>query len=164
MGSDLALGLGAAGLWAGILIFSAMIPEHRIWPPRKGGWLTALWAWGLTIAIYMGQIGVAAADWNALAWPGWLRHGLGGGLSLMGSAYQSWALAVLGLKGTSGWPVARVTCGPYARMRHPQYAGQMATFLGIAIWAANPAAFVIGLAGCAALALAGRVEDRFLPA
>lgn len=126
--------------------------------------MTAAWAWGLTIAIYMGQIGAAAADWNAWGWPAWLRHGLGGGLSLLGSAYQSWAVLVLGLKGTSGWPVARETGGPYGQMRHPQYAGQMATFLGIAIWAASPAAWAIGLAGCSALILAGRVEDRFLPA
>ncbi|MCV6596355.1 MAG: phosphatidylethanolamine N-methyltransferase family protein [Mangrovicoccus sp.] len=126
--------------------------------------MTAAWAWGLTIAIYMGQIGAAAADWNAWGWPAWLRHGLGGGLSVLGSAYQSWAVLVLGLKGTSGWPVAREARGPYAQMRHPQYAGQMATFLGIAIWAASPAAWAIGLAGCGALILAGRVEDRFLPA
>ncbi|MEM1361195.1 MAG: methyltransferase [Pseudomonadota bacterium] len=159
---NLALGLGASLLWIALLIYSKRQPDRRIWPPLRYFWLTAIWAWGLTIAIYVGQIGAGTTEWNAWGWPGWLRHGLGGGLSLLGSAYQSWAVLVLGLKGTSGWPVPLVTNGPYAQMRHPQYLGQMATFLGIAIWCASPAAFVIGLAGAAALVLAARVENRFL--
>ncbi len=162
MAGDLALGLGAAGLWIAILLWSDRRDAQRLWPPHTGGVITACWAWALTVAIYVGQIGAGAEQWNQLGWPGWVRHGLGGGLSLAGSAYQSWAVVVLGLKGTSGWPVALATTGPYAQRRHPQYLGQVATFIGIAIWSASPAAWMIGLAGCAALLLAARVERRHL--
>lgn len=159
---DLLLGIGAAALWAAILFWSDRYPERRLWPPRKGNAVTAGWAWALTICIYVGQIGAGYEQWNMLNWPAWLRHGIGGGLSIAGSAYQSWAVVVLGLKGTSGWPVPLVTQGPYAQMRHPQYLGQLATFVGIAIWSASPAAALIGLAGCAALVHAARTETRHL--
>lgn len=159
---DLSLGLGAALLWLAILAWSDRVPARRLWPPHRGGWYTALWAWGLTVLIYAAQIGAAADAWNALGWPGWLRHGVGGGVSVLGSLYQSWAVAVIGLKGTSGWPVPVVAHGPYAQMRHPQYAGQLATFAGIAIWAASPAAILIGLAGCLVLVVAARTEARHL--
>lgn len=162
VGQDILLGLGAATLWIVILMWSDLVPGRRLWPPRRGSWVTAAWAWGLTVAIYMGQIGAGYEQWNALGWPGWVRHGIGGGLSLLGSLYQSWAVAVLGLRGTSGWPVPLATTGPYAQMRHPQYLGQMATFVGIAIWSASPAAALIGVAGCLALTVAARVETRHL--
>lgn len=159
---DLLLGLGAAALWVAILLWSDRQSARRLWPPHRGRVTTAAWAWALTIAIYVGQIGAGAEQWNAFGWPAWLRHGVGGGLSILGSLYQSWGVAVLGLKGTSGWPVSLATTGPYAQTRHPQYLGQVATFIGIAIWSASPAAWVIGIAGCSALILAARVETRHL--
>ncbi len=162
MTGDVILGLLAAAIWLGLLYWSDRNPGARLWPPARGTWHTAAWAWGLTICIYVGQIGVAYDDWNALGWPGWVRHGIGGGLSVVGSAYQSWAVVVLGLKGTSGWPVPLVTTGPYAHMRHPQYLGQVATFVGIAIWAASPLTALVGLAGCLALWRASVTEKRHL--
>lgn len=159
---DLILGLGAAAVWVAILMWSDRKDARRLWPPHEGGLVTAGWAWALTIAIYVGQIGAGAEQWNQFGWPAWLRHGVGGGMSILGSLYQSWGVAVLGIRGTSGWAVPLATTGPYAQTRHPQYLGQVATFIGIAIWSASPAAWIIGLAGCFALTLAARVETRHL--
>ncbi len=161
---NLAIGLLAAAAWIALLKWSDANPEKRLWPPRHGSWGTAAWAWGLTILIYVGLIRVAAIDFNVLGLPAWLRWGVGGGISLVGSAVQTWGASNLGLKGTSGWPVGLVTNGAYARLRHPQYLGQIATLIGIAIFAGSLLAWPVALAGSAALVYAARVEGRHLAA
>ncbi len=158
----LSLSLGASAAWGAILFLSDR-GIRRIWPPARGNWPTAIWAWGLTTAIYVGLINAATADWNGLGWPGWLRWGIGGaGLTLLSFWVQGRGIVDLGLAGTSGWDVGLVTDGAYARRRHPQYAGQIASLVGLAILGASSAALVAAVAGCAALFYASLVEDRDL--
>lgn len=163
-GMWIALGVGASTAWIGLLAWSDRNPSRRLWPPHRGGWLTAAWAWALTIAIYVGEIYAAAADFNTLDLPAWFRWIVGGGVSLAGTAVQSWGAANLGLMGTSGWPAGLVTHGAYARLRHPQYLGQIATLIGIAIFAGSLLAWPVAIAGSVALYYACVVEDRHLEA
>jgi hypothetical protein len=160
----LALGLGASALWIAILLWSDARPGLRLWPPRQGSWFTAVWAWGLTILIYVGLIRAGTAEWNAVGLPAALRWGAGGALSVSGSVLQGRGLGDLGLKGTSGWRVAPVRTGVYARFDHPQYLGQIAALAGIALISGTLWGWLIVVAACAALLYAGRVETRFLAA
>ncbi len=159
-----AIGCAAALAWVILLLWSDRYPQTRLWPPHQGNLITAAWAWGLTILIYLGAIQAGFAAPNALGLPGWLRWGLGGALSVLGSIPHTWGTLSLGLRGTSGWPVPLITHGIYARSRHPQYLGQAVMLLGLAVlggtlWGLWPA-----LAGAGALLLAARIEDRHLAA
>ena len=162
MTQALIIGIGASALWLAILVWSDARPDRRLWPPARGSWLTAIWAWGLTILIYIGLIRTCTAEWNPLNLPTWLRWGLGGGLSTWGSIVQTRGIAAIGLKGTSGWSDQLVTSGVHARWRHPQYVGQIATLVGIAIFAGTVVGWVVVATGTAALIYAAWVEDRFL--
>jgi protein-S-isoprenylcysteine O-methyltransferase Ste14 len=162
MSNALSLGLGASALWIAILLWSDRQPHRRLWPPLRGTWITALWAWGLTVLIYVGLIRACTADWNPLDLPVWLRWGLGAGLSTVGSVIQTQGMIALGLRGTSGWSKTLVTTGVQARWRHPQYLGQIMTLVGIALFAGTIWGWLVVAAGSAALVYAARVEDRFL--
>ena len=152
--------LAASAAWGVILIVSDR-GWARIWP--RGGWLTASWAWGLTTLIYVGLIRGASADWNALGWNVWLRWGIGGaGLTLASFWVQGRGIWDLGLKGTSGWDVGLVETGAYATRRHPQYAGQVLSLVGLGILGGSAGGLLAAAAGCAALVHASVVEDRWL--
>ena len=158
----LAVSLCASGLW-GVILFVSSRGWARLWPPSKGSWFTAFWAWGLTTAIYVGLIRAASADWNALGWNWWLRWGVGGvGLTLASFWIQGRGIVDLGLKGTSGWDVGVVTTGAYARRRHPQYAGQIVSLIGLGILGGALPGLVAAAAGCAALFYASVAEERWL--
>ncbi len=158
----LALSLLASATWVVVLALSDR-GLARIWPPRRGTWPTAIWAWVLTTAIYVGLINAASAQWNSLGWPGWLRWGIGGAaLTLLSFWVQGRGIVDLGLAGTSGWDVGLVTDGAYARRRHPQYAGQAVSLVGLAILGGAPEGLIAAGAGCVALLYAALVEDRDL--
>ena len=160
--SPLALSLGASTLWC-VILFVSDRTRLQPWPPVEGGWFTALWAWGLTSLIYVGQFQAATADWNALGWNAWVRWSLGGVILTVPSLWlQGKAMADLGLKGTSGWNVGLVTNGTYARRRHPQYTGQIISLIGLGVLAGSIPALIAGAAGSGALVYAAMVEDRTL--
>ncbi|WOI57238.1 methyltransferase family protein [Palleronia sp. LCG004] len=158
----LGISLGASSLWLVILFVSDRL-ILQLWPPRRGNYATGIAAWLLTIAIYVGLIRTATADWNALDLPAWLRWGVGGlALSVAATWVQGRGILDLGIRGTSGWDVGLVTTGAYARRRHPQYAGQILSLLGLALLGGSLPAGLAAVAGSAALVYAARVEDRFL--
>ncbi|TRD21790.1 methyltransferase family protein [Palleronia caenipelagi] len=158
----IALSVGASAVW-GIVLSVSDRGGWQVWPPERGNWLTAIWAWALTTAIYVGLINGAGESWNSLDWPGWLRWGVGGAALTLASLWvQGRGITDLGLKGTSGWDVGLVTKGAYARRRHPQYAGQILSLVGLGILFGTPPGLVAALCGAAALVYASVVEDRAL--
>lgn len=156
----LILGIGAAAIWGVILLASLARPERPIWPPKQGSLLTAIWAWGLTILIYVGLFQTLP---GGLDLPPLVRWGLGGALSVGGSLIQGWGTATMGLRGTSGWPIPEIRTGAYARFRHPQYLGQGIALAGIAIMGVADWGWLIVLSAWAALWLAAGTEDRLRP-
>ena len=156
-----AIGLGACAIWGVLLTLSARKPTDGPWPPRKGNIGTALWAWGLTIAIYVGLFQVWQVPQGAWAWLVWI---VALGIGFAGSALQTWGMVNLRLNGTSGWDVGVVTDGAYRYCRHPQYLGQAAGFFGFAILINSVPGWIIAGAAIGTLAAAAWVEDKALRA
>lgn len=151
------LGLSATTLWAGILMFSDRRPGQGPWPPRRGNYFTAAWAWGLTTLIYAGLV----QTWGqSPVLPAGLRLGLGLPLAVLGSVLHAWATAALGLRGTSGWDVGLATNGPYGLCRHPQYLGQIVSIAGLVLIVGSREALTLGVAACVMLIYGSGVEDR----
>lgn len=157
MTGGLILGLVATALWSLMLFLSDRAPGQGPWPPRTGNLFTAAWAWGLTVLIYVGLV----QTWGQNpVLPAVLRYGVGIPLAVAGSLLHTWATAVLGLKGTSGWDVGLATKGPYALCRHPQYLGQIISIAGLALIIGSPEALTLGVAASLMLGYGSGVEDR----
>lgn len=160
MTSGLIIGLSASAAWVLVLILSRA--GDGPWPPRRGNWPMAIFAWGATILIYVGVFQTWAADPGALGFPLWIRWVVGGALMTVSGVLQTWGIADLGLKGTSGWDVGLVTKGSYARVRHPQYLGQAIGFVGFGLAAANVPAIVLSAIAVALMVWASKGEDDAL--
>ncbi|MEM1389330.1 MAG: methyltransferase [Pseudomonadota bacterium] len=158
------VGVSAAVAWIGLLRYSDTRPDTRLWPPHQGSLPTAVWAWGLTLLIYLGVLQAGFADPNSLGLSQALRWGLGGALVVAGTIPHSWGTLALGIKGTSGYPVALSRGGIYGWRRHPQYLGQTLMLLGLAVFAGTLWAVWPAVAGACALGYAAFVEDRHLAA
>lgn len=82
-------------------------------------------------------------------------------IGLFGAAFSIWAIAHL--KASFGLRTAvreLVTTGPYRRIRHPLYVGEIIHILGIAILAATPAALALFVVAVALQAIRARIEER----
>lgn len=82
-------------------------------------------------------------------------------LGLVGAGFSIWAISHLrasfGLR-----PAVRtlVTSGPYRRIRHPLYVGEIIHVLGIAILAATPAGLWLFVIAVAMQAVRAKIEER----
>jgi protein-S-isoprenylcysteine O-methyltransferase Ste14 len=82
-------------------------------------------------------------------------------IGLSGAAFSIWAIAHL--RASFGLRAAvreLVTTGPYRRIRHPLYFGEIIHILGIAILAATPAAIYLFILAVAMQAIRARIEER----
>ena len=82
-------------------------------------------------------------------------------IGLFGAAFSIWAIAHL--KASFGLRTAvreLVTSGPYRRIRHPLYFGEIIHILGIAILAATPAALYLFVVAVALQAVRAKIEER----
>lgn len=82
-------------------------------------------------------------------------------VGLVGAAFSIWSIAHL--KASFGLRTAvreLVTSGPYRRIRHPLYFGEIIHILGIAILAATPAALYLFVVAVALQAVRAKIEER----
>jgi protein-S-isoprenylcysteine O-methyltransferase Ste14 len=82
-------------------------------------------------------------------------------IGLFGAAFSIWAIAYL--RASFGLRTAvrqLVTTGPYRRIRHPLYFGEIIHVLGIAILAATPAALVLFAVAVIMQAIRAKIEER----
>lgn len=78
-----------------------------------------------------------------------------------GAAFSVWSIAHL--RRSFGLRTAvreLVTSGPYRRIRHPLYAGEILHILGLSILAATPAAFVLFVFAVALQVVRAKIEER----
>lgn len=82
-------------------------------------------------------------------------------IGLCGAAFSIWAIAHL--RASFGLRTAvreLVTSGPYRRIRHPLYFGEIIHILGIAILAATPVALALFVVAVALQAVRAKIEER----
>lgn len=159
---DLVLVLGPLAIWLAVSVHARRNPARALWPPVRGNLLTAIWAWGITILIYVGLIGLGTANWNVANLPRWLTWGLGGTLTLVSQVLHALSVADLGLMATSGWDRGVADRRSYRFLRHPQYWAQGLGFVGWGILAGDPLTLALSLATCATLWHLSESEERVL--
>jgi protein-S-isoprenylcysteine O-methyltransferase Ste14 len=82
-------------------------------------------------------------------------------IGLFGAAFSIWAIAHL--RASFGLRTAvreLVTTGPYKRIRHPLYFGEIIHVFGIAILAATPVALLLFVVAVALQAVRAKIEER----
>jgi protein-S-isoprenylcysteine O-methyltransferase Ste14 len=92
---------------------------------------------------------LAARRLTGLALPGngWIWVALGAGIAWCGIALRAWAIATLGrffrrdVTVVQDQPV--VTAGPYRRLRHPAYTGNLLIALGVGLMLGNAGALLV---------------------
>jgi protein-S-isoprenylcysteine O-methyltransferase Ste14 len=149
-------------LLAGSLLVSILWPEKRIWPPpSKSSW-QFWWIWSLTISSLLGLFAIAALDWNTFVFVHWFRFVLGGSLFFGGSAFALWGVFTLSWHATAGLTAKLMTTGPYRYTRNPQYAGDFAVLLGIAVFSNSLLAMILSIMGIFCFCMAPLAEEPWL--
>lgn len=144
------------------LVWSILVPTHRLWPPSRVTLLTQLMVWPPTVAIFVAVILVGIAEWNVLEWPDWLRFGIGLPLILAGNVIVWRAAFGIGMGATSGARDELKTSGPYRWSRNPQYVADMGILFGWGTLFGSPSAWIIAAGGIAVLAIAPFAEEPWL--
>ena len=149
-------------LLAGSLLASIVWPDRRIWPP-PGKWSWQFWwIWSLTILSLLGLFAVAALDWNTFVFAHWSRLVLGGLLFVGGSAFAMWGVFTLSWHASAGLEARLVTTGPYRFTRNPQYVGDFAVLLGIAVFSNSLLAMILSVVGIICFWMAPFAEEPWL--
>ena len=119
-------------LLAGI-VWSAVRPDRRIWPPPgRRSWQYAL-TWICCFAALALGVALMLLDWNSWLFASDLRLLLGIPLALLGGLLAVWGLVTIGWRNSSGVSDGFVASGPYRFTRNPQYLGDNVLLLGLCI-------------------------------
>ena len=156
------VGVPAGSGFVIILLWSALFPSHRIWPPQHYSRFTAVVTWVGTLAIFGPALWLGLTGWGSLGLPDWLRFGPGLLAVLLGNAFVWPAAFRFGFDQTSGDTGQLMTTGLYRYSRHPQYVADMLMLTGWAVLTASGSALPVITAGIAALAAAPFAEEPWL--
>lgn len=158
----LAIGFAAAAYMLGMLLWSIVRPEQRIWPPQHATTGIKLRVWTITTAIFAAAFLLGLMDWNRLGWPASLRWGIGLPLVILGNIAVWWGVSKIGYAATSGEASGLKTDGLYAWSRNPQYVADIAILIGWCILAASLWALPVLTLGFAVLVIAPFAEEPWL--
>ena len=149
-------------LLAGSLLVSIVWLDKRIWPPPGMCSWHFWWIWSLTILSLLGLFAVAALDWNTSVFGHWARFVLGGSLFVGGSVIALWGVFALSWHASAGLEAKLVTAGPYRYTRNPQYVGDFAVLLGIAVFSNSLLAMILSVGGIICFWMAPFAEEPWL--
>ena len=117
---------------------------------------------------------IAFTAWERWHWallpppPAWLRAAglaaFAAGWALVHGALSANAYAVTVVRHQAERGQTVVAGGPYARVRHPMYAGVVVVMAGLALWLGSAAALVAALVPAGLLVARIRLEERVLRA
>jgi len=158
----ISLGLGTAVATLASIFWSIAFPERRIWPPNRYTLITPVLVWVPTFSLFGAPIMLGALGWGDLAFPTWLRFGVGIPLIVIGNVVVWSEVAHFGVPQTGGAKGTLRTAGMYRYSRNPQYMADIAIVAGWIILSAAPWTIAVGLPAIMVLAIAPFAEERWM--
>jgi len=144
------------------IVFSILVPAHRIWPPDESSSWKHYLMWFLFDISTIGIIVVGILDWGSLALPPWMQIVLGVPLSLGGIGFSLWSIVILGPSSTYGNEGPLILRGPYRISRNPQYLGFIVALIGWSIVTSSGATILAVLVWIIPLVLVPFAEEPWL--
>ncbi|WP_375210682.1 methyltransferase family protein [Hyphococcus sp.] len=158
------IGIGAGAIFVIILLWSALVPQLRIWPPQDYSRVSSGLTWLGTLGIFGPALWLGVSDWNALDLVAWLRFGPGLVAVILGNLIVWPAAFRFGYDQTSGAEGELMTDGLYRYSRNPQYVADILMLAGWALLSASASALPVVALGIAALITAPFAEEPWLKA
>lgn len=158
----IALGFSAGLYMLGVLLWSIVRPEHRIWPPKKATVAIKIKVWTATVLIFVAAYFVGILDWNNFQWPAMLRWGVGLPLILFGNLIVWLGVLKIGFAATSGEATGLQTSGLYRWSRNPQYMADITIIIGWLVLSASFWVLPVLAIGLAVLIIAPLAEEPWL--
>lgn len=114
-------------------IWSAAVPDRRIWPPPdRHSWQYSVY-WASFYAVVGINVLLLLVCWNSWVFQSPLRFVLGIPLVLLGGGLAFWGIVTVGLKNSWGLKDGFVPSGPYRFTRNPQYLGDIVLLVGVCL-------------------------------
>lgn len=158
----LAIGLGAGGYMLGMLLWSIVRPEKRIWPPDQATTAIKIRVWIFTTLIFASAFVLGVLDWDHFELPAWVRWAAGLVLIAIGNFVVWHGVHEIGLAATSGEATGLKTDGFYRWSRNPQYVADMVILIGWGVLSASVWALPVIVLGIAVLLIAPFAEEPWL--
>ncbi|CUH60857.1 phosphatidylethanolamine N-methyltransferase family protein [Thalassobacter stenotrophicus] len=155
-------GLVIAAATLASILWSIAYPDRRIWPPQQYTAITPILIWVPTFSLFGILIVLGVLGWGDLAFPSWLRFGLGTPLIVIGNVVVWSEVAHFGVPQTGGAKGALRIAGMYRYSRNPQYLADIVIVAGWIILSAAPWTIAVGLPAIMVLAIAPFAEERWL--
>jgi protein-S-isoprenylcysteine O-methyltransferase Ste14 len=156
------VGLGIAAATLGSILWSITYPERRIWPPQQYTAITPILVWVPTFSLFGILIVLGVLGWGDLAFPNWLRFGLGLPFIVIGNVIVWSEVAHFGVPQTGGAKGTLRTAGMYRYSRNPQYMADIAIVGGWIILSSAPLVLVVGPVAILVLIAAPFAEEPWL--
>ena len=156
------IGLALAAGTLAVLLWSIVVPDRRIRPPRRYTAVTPVAVWVPTVALFGILFVLGVLGWNEAGLPAWLRCGIGLPLVVAGNLAVWYEAGKFGFRQTSGDSGTLRTEGLYRYSRNPQYVADIGMIAGWLILSASAAAAWVGGVAILALAAAPFAEEPWL--
>ncbi len=120
--------------YLGVILWSIVFPEKRIWPPLKKWSWQFLLSWLLFFGAVSADVAMMVIDRSAFLNIGNERLYLSVPIVVVGVLFLGWGILTLGIERTSGVAGEFISTGPYKFTRNPQYIGDILIFLGMILF------------------------------
>jgi protein-S-isoprenylcysteine O-methyltransferase Ste14 len=157
-----AVGMMAGAYMLGVVLWSIVQPERRLWPPDNATTATKLRVWLVTILIFTAAFFLGVLDWNRFDWLASVRWAIGLPLIIIGNLVVWRGVHEIGMAATSGEATRLKTDGLYKWSRNPQYVADIIILIGWCILAASAWTLPVLAVGLAVLLIAPFAEEPWL--
>ncbi|MEP0940958.1 MAG: methyltransferase [Rhizobiaceae bacterium] len=158
----LTVGLLAGAYMLGMLLWSIIQPQQRVWPPVKVTTGIKVRVWLMTTLIFAAAFMLGLMDWNHFNWPASFRWGIGLPLVIIGNVIVWFGVSKIGMAATSGEATGLKTDGLYRWSRNPQYMADITILFGWGILTASIWAIPVLILGLVVLVVAPLAEEPWL--